>query len=82
MAPSTNVVKLFTALIYEEPQLTGLFVTDTPFQPSIMFAAKAYPRVEHLKGAPLGYAPAFTTNLRLVWKGMPETNALAYFNHS
>jgi hypothetical protein len=80
MAPRTNVVKLFTGVIYEEPQLTGLFVPGTPFQLSIMFAAKAYPRVERLKGAPLGYAP-FTTNLRLGWRGMLETNALAYFNH-
>ncbi len=79
----TNVVKLFTAVIYEEPQLTGLFVPCRPFQHSLMFKgkARANPRVGRLKGAPLGYAP-FTTNLRLVWKGMPETNALAYFNHS
>ncbi len=37
----------------------------------------AYPRVEHLKGASLGYALALPTNIRLGWKGLPGTNALA-----
>ncbi len=38
----------------------------------------AYPRVEHLKGALLGLAPALQVNIRLGWKGLPGTNALAY----
>jgi hypothetical protein len=30
--------------------------------------------VEHLSGAPLKYAPAPITNIRLGWKGLPGTN--------
>ncbi len=46
-----------------------------------MFADKdgAYHRVEHLKGTSLGLAPALPTNIRLGWKGMPGTNAPAYY---
>ncbi len=33
-----------------------------------------YPKVEHLKGASLGQAPALPTNTRLGWKGLPGTN--------
>jgi len=40
---------------------------------------EAYPRVEHLKGASLGYALALPANIRLGWKGLPGTNALAYY---
>jgi hypothetical protein len=36
----------------------------------------AYPRVEHPKGASLG---ALLANIRLGWKGLPETNNLAYY---
>jgi hypothetical protein len=39
----------------------------------------AYPRLEHLEGSPLGQAPVLPTNIRLGWKGMPETNALANY---
>jgi len=39
----------------------------------------AYPRVEHLKGVKHKYALALPTNIRLGWKGLPGTNALAYF---
>ncbi len=38
----------------------------------------AYHRVEHLKGATLGQAPALPANIRLGWKGLPGTNTLAY----
>jgi hypothetical protein len=41
--------------------------------------AGAYHRVEHLKGASLGYASALPANIRLGWKGLPGTNALAYY---
>jgi hypothetical protein len=41
----------------------------------------AYPIVEHLKGASLGEAPAFLTNIRLGWKYLQGTNALAYYKH-
>jgi hypothetical protein len=45
LAPSTNVIKLFTSVSYE-----------CSVQPSLIFEdkAKTYPRVEHLKGASLG----------------------------
>jgi len=31
----------------------------------------AFPIVEHLKGASIGYGPALPTNIRLGWKGLP-----------
>jgi hypothetical protein len=37
--------------------------------------------VEHLKGASLGYAPALPANIRLGWKSLPGTNALAYYEN-
>jgi hypothetical protein len=40
--------------------------------------ARAYPRMKHLKDAALGWASTLLTNIRLVWKGLPGTNALAY----
>jgi hypothetical protein len=42
----------------------------------------AYPRVEHLKGASLGQAPALPANIRLGWKGLSRTNTLSYFEYS
>jgi len=42
----------------------------------------AYPRVEHLKGASFGQALALSTNIRLSWKGLLGTNALAYYEKS
>ncbi len=39
--------------------------------------------MEHLKEAPLlGKLLTIPTNVRLVWKGLTETNALAYYEHS
>jgi hypothetical protein len=38
--------------------------------------------VEHLKGASLGYDPALPVNIRLGWKGLSGTNALAYYEKS
>jgi hypothetical protein len=38
--------------------------------------------VEHLEGSSIGQAPVLPTNVRLSWKGLPETNALAYYEHS
>jgi hypothetical protein len=36
--------------------------------------------VKHFSGAPLyGRLLALPTNIRLGWKGLPETNALAYY---
>jgi hypothetical protein len=34
--------------------------------------------VEHMKDASLGYAPALSANIKLGWKGLQGTNALAY----
>ncbi len=42
----------------------------------------AYPRVEHLIGSSIGWAPAFPTNIRLRWKGFPRANTLAYWKNS
>jgi hypothetical protein len=39
------------------------------------------PKVEHLKGASLGYAPALSANIRLGLKGLPQTNTLAYYEN-
>jgi hypothetical protein len=38
--------------------------------------------LEHLKGARLSQAPALPTNVGLGWKGLPWTNALAYYKRS
>ncbi len=37
--------------------------------------------MEHLKSASLSYALALLTNIRLAWKGLQETNTLAYYMH-
>ncbi len=60
-----------------------MFVTGKPFQPSLMFVGKAaaYPRVEHLKGAYLGKAPALVANIRLGRKGLPGTTTLVYYEN-
>ncbi len=34
-----------------------------------------------MKGASLGQAPALPANIRLGWKGLPETNTLAYLKN-
>ncbi len=43
-----------------------------------MFVGKAnnQTRVEHLKGASLGYAPASPANITLGWKSLAETNTI------
>jgi hypothetical protein len=57
-----------------------VFVLGKPFQPSPMFVSKAL-RVE-LSGVPLVYALALIISHRLVWKNLPGTNTLAYYEHS
>jgi hypothetical protein len=42
----------------------------------------ASPKVERLKGAPLGQALSLLVNIRLDLKGLPGTNSLAYFSFS
>jgi len=37
--------------------------------------------VEHLRDDSLRQAPALPTNIRLAWKGLPETNTLAYYEN-
>jgi hypothetical protein len=56
-------------------------VPGKPFQPSLMFAAKAgaNPRLENLKIASHRQVLAITANIRLGWKGLPGTNTLAYY---
>jgi hypothetical protein len=40
------------------------------------------PDVKHLTGDPLCGRPlAFTTNIRLGWKGLPGTNTLPYYEN-
>jgi hypothetical protein len=39
----------------------------------------AYPRVEHLSGASFEQAAALPSDIRLSSKGLPRTNALAYY---
>jgi hypothetical protein len=41
----------------------------------------AHPKVQHLKPASPSYAPALLENIRLGWKGLPGTKALAYYKH-
>ncbi len=38
--------------------------------------------MEHLKGASLRQAPDLPANIRLYWKGLPDTNTLAYYENS
>ncbi len=60
-----------------------MLVPDRLFQPSLMVVGKdnSLPYREHLKGALLGSAPAFLANIRQVWKGLPWTNTLVYYEH-
>jgi hypothetical protein len=44
-------------------------------------APGAYHGVDHLKGALLWKAPALFAKITLGSKGLPETNALAYYEH-
>jgi hypothetical protein len=43
---------------------------------------RAYSIVEHLKGSSIGQVPALQTDNRPGWKGLPETNILAYYKKS
>jgi len=50
-----------------------MFAPCRPYWPSLMFVgkARAHPRMEYLKGASLGFAPASSANIRLGWNGLP-----------
>jgi hypothetical protein len=51
-----------------------IMIPGKPFLPSLMFVgkARAYP-------SDATKAPALPANIRLGWKGLPRTNALAYY---
>jgi hypothetical protein len=57
-----------------------VFVPGKTYQPSLMFAGKTG---DYLSDAPL-YDRLLTlpTNIRLGWRGGPETNAPAYYENS
>jgi hypothetical protein len=57
-----------------------VFVPSKSFQPSLMFAEPT--RVKHFSGAPLYCRPlALAANIRINLKGLPVTNALAYYEN-
>jgi hypothetical protein len=43
--------------------------------------ARAYLRMEHLKGTLLGQAQVSSTNIRLGWKGLPGSNTQTYYEN-
>jgi hypothetical protein len=53
-----------------------MFVPGKPFQPSLMFVGESGEW-----SASLGLAPALPANIRLGWKGLPVTNAVAYYDN-
>ncbi len=59
-------------------KVEGLYLA--PFQPSLMFASKAF---QHLSGAPLkGRLLALPIKIRLGRKGLRGTKAPAYYENS
>ncbi len=59
-----------------------VFVPGRPFQSSLSVCKpRAYPMVEHSKGASLGKAPSLPANIRLGWNGLPGINTLAYYEN-
>ncbi len=75
-----NVIKLFTAVSYAFSELARAFAPGKPFQPSLMFVGEARSLPEN--GAPercfTQVGSALPANIRLSWKGLPWTTALAY----
>jgi hypothetical protein len=61
-----------------------MFVPGRPFQPSIMFAGKAgaYASGATFRCPLLGGLLGLPKNNKLGWKGLPETNTLAFYEHS
>ncbi len=79
MAPGANVLKLFTAVSHNKREHLFLASLSNLVQ-CLWVRPGAYPRVEHLKGACyLGWHLALPANIRPGWKGLPGTNALAYY---
>jgi hypothetical protein len=57
------------------------FAPVKPFQPSLLFVGKSYPRVEHLKGVS-HFTWASPANTMLSWIGLQRTKTLAYYENS
>jgi len=70
------------AVFYEYLYYTRVFVPGKPFQPSLMFARKVgdYPVKESFRWSAQGQAPRRAHKLGK--KGLPGTNALAYYEKS
>jgi len=80
--PVANGIKLFTAVRYKFSQEARVFILGRPFQQSLLFVGKAR---AYLSEAPYKYSTrvlALQTNIRLGWKSLPWTNALAYYENS
>ena len=76
-----NVIKLFTAVIYGFRNKLECFSLASLSSLVYVCGPGAYPREEHMKGASLGQTLALPANIRLGWKGLPRTNALASFKN-
>ncbi len=57
-----------------------MFAPGKQFQPSLVYLNSL--TMEYLKGVSLGYVLALLGNIRLGWKGLPETNPVAYYEHT
>jgi hypothetical protein len=64
--PDRSMHRSLWALVAHNSFIEGSHMTKNT-------ASGAYPRVEHLAALP--------TNIRLGWKGLPETNSLAYYKN-
>jgi hypothetical protein len=66
---------------------TKCFITLVPSKPVKLILmclgkARTYTRVKPMKAASsLGKAPFVHANIRRGWKGLPETNTLAHYDH-
>ncbi len=73
----SNVLKLFTAAIYEFLYLDRVFVPGKTLQTCLVFVAG------HLSDALLlDRLLASLPNIRLDWQGLPRINTLAYNKNS
>jgi len=67
---------LKNALAYQATELISAVISFMTQAPGV------YPRGKHMKGAPLGQAPALLTNIGLGWKGLSGSSTLVYFASS
>jgi hypothetical protein len=84
-APVDNPVALFTPVRFMDfrNKLEYLSLASLSRIVYCLWARPgAYSTVENMKGASLGKAPALPANIILGWKGLPRTNALAYYEKS